>query len=238
MIQFFAPDIERTLTLPPVESAHCVKVLRKRPGDEIVVTDGAGWRYNCRLTLADPRGAMVEILDRVEVPSHWDVKIVLAVAPSKNMDRMEWFVEKAVEIGVDKIVLLKCERSERKIVKTDRLKKIALSAMNQSLKTLVPEITEVTDMKDLLKENFAGQKFFGYCSDEVERRELVREYRPGSNVLILVGPEGDFSPREVKMAIENGFMPVTFGNSRLRTETAALFAVQAVHILNSLEDKA
>lgn len=234
MIQFYAPDIETTLTLPAAESAHCVKVLRKKAGDEIVVTDGRGRRFACRLTLPDPRGAMVEILKIEEIPSHWGVKIVLAVAPSKNMDRMEWFVEKAVEIGVDKIIMLKCERSERKVVKIERLQKIALSAMNQSLKTVVPEIVEMTDIRDLIRAQFDGEKFFGYCSDEVKRRELIGEYRPGSNVLIMIGPEGDFSPREVGEAIASGFLPVTFGESRLRTETAALYAVQSIHILNSI----
>ncbi len=232
MIQFYAPDIERTLSLPQTESAHCVRVLRKKPGDELYVTDGIGHRFRCRLTLADPRGAMVEILSREDVPPHWGVKIVVAVAPSKNMDRMEWFVEKAVEIGVDRIVLLRCDRSERKIVKAERLRKIALSAMNQSLKTVAPEIVEMTDFAELVRTPFDGGKFFGYCSDSVPRREFVEEYRPGENALIMIGPEGDFSPKEVGEAMNNGFIPVTFGLSRLRTETAALFAVQAVHILN------
>ncbi len=236
MIQFCAPDIERTLTLPVAESAHCVKVLRRKPGDEVVVTDGRGYRYECRLTLADPRGAMVEIVSKEFVPNHWGVEITIAVAPSKNMDRMEWFVEKAIEIGIDRIVLLKCDRSERKVVKTERLQKIALSAMNQSLKTKCPEIVEMTDIRQFIREPFEGQKFFGYCSDDYPRLELIREYRPGSNVCIMIGPEGDFSPREVEEAVTQGFIPVTFGQSRLRTETAALYAVQAIHILNSLKN--
>lgn len=234
MIQFYAPEIESTLTLPQPESLHCVKVLRKREGDEITVTDGRGTRFLCLLTMADPRGAMVEIIKREKVANHWPVRIELAVAPSKNIDRMEWFVEKAVEIGVNRIMMIKCQRSERKSVNIERLQKIAVSAMNQSLKTVLPEIVEMTDIKDLMMTRFEGQKFFGYCSDEVYRKEFIHEYRKDSDVLIMIGPEGDFSQDEVEYAIENGFMPVTFGKSRLRTETAALFAVQAVHILNSL----
>ncbi len=237
MIQFYSPDIETTLTLPPEESAHCVKVLRRKPGDEVTVTDGKGHRFVCRLTFADPRGAMVEIVERHEILPHWGVRISVAVAPPKNMERLEWFVEKAVEIGVDRIILTKCDRSERKVVKTERLKKIAVSAMNQSLKTVAPEIVEMTDLSKLLVTPFEGQKFFGYCSDEVERHELIKEYKPGDNVLILVGPEGDFSPKEVESALMNGFMPVTFGQSRLRTETAALYAVQAIHIINEFNQK-
>lgn len=234
MIQFFAPDIETTLTLPREESGHCVKVLRRKPGDKVFVTDGKGTRFRCRLTLADPRGAMVEILDRETIFPPQDVHIDIAVAPSKNMDRMEWFVEKAVEIGVNRIILMKCDRSERKTVKRERLQKIAISAMNQSLKARVPDITEITGLSEVISVPFEGQKFFGYCSDEVQRRELVREYKPDENVLIMIGPEGDFSPREVEEAMKRGFQPVTFGRSRLRTETAALYAVQAIHIINDL----
>lgn len=238
MIQFYSPDIKETLTLPASESLHCVKVLRKKAGDEIVVTDGKGRRFDCTITLADPRATMVRIDECHEIPPHWGVRIIIGVAPSKNMDRMEWFVEKAVEIGVDRIVMLQCDRSERKTVKIERLQKIAVSAMNQSLKTVVPEIVEMTPFDAFVKTPFEGQRFFGYCDDQTERRDLLDEMRRGSDMMLLVGPEGDFSPREVGQAIECGFLPVTFGLSRLRTETAALYALQAVHIFNSIPPEA
>lgn len=234
MIQFFAPDITATLELPEAESGHCVRVLRKREGDEIAVTDGAGHRYRCRITYAHARHTGVEILETETPVPVIDVDITLAIAPSKNMDRMEWLVEKAVEIGVTRIVLLRCERSERRVVKPERLRKIAISAMNQSLKARVPEVTEMTGFADFLRELPSGQAFMGYCAPDIERREFTAECRPGRDTVILVGPEGDFTPAEVRAAMDAGIKPVTFGRARLRTETAGLFGVQGVHIINQL----
>ncbi len=234
MIQFYAPGIESTGFLPEEESGHCVRVLRMQAGDHIYVTDGAGRRFECQITEAHPKHAGVEILSAEEVAPVIDVTITLAVAPSKNIDRMEWLVEKAVEIGVSKIVMLKCDRSERKIVKAERLRRIALSAMNQSLKARLPEVTEMVPFKEFISHLPAGQSFMGYCAPEIERREFAAECAPFADTTILIGPEGDFAPREVEEAMRAGVMPVTFGNARLRTETAALFGVQGVHIINRL----
>ncbi len=234
MIQFYAPDLERTLTLPADESAHCIRVLRKKEGDVITVTDGVGNRYECEITAASPKGVSVAIISRQFIAPHWGVKITLAVAPTKNMDRMEWLVEKAVEIGVDRIVLLLCEHSERKVVKPERLIKIAVSAMKQSLKTQLPEVTELTRFDDFVASAPNGVRMMGYCDRNLPRRELVSEYSAGADAVIMVGPEGDFSPSEVAKAMEAGFVPVTMGESRLRTETAALFGVEAIHIINQL----
>lgn len=239
MIQFFAPDIKISGILPADESRHCSKVLRHKADDEIHVIDGRGHRYLCRILDSDFRGVQVEILEEEYLPPHWGVDITLAVAPTKNMDRMEWMTEKAVEIGVNKIIPILCEHSERKVVKTERLVNIAISAMKQSLKTQLPEIAHLTPFKAFLKEveehrrqNPEIQLFMGYCDAEYPRKELIREYKPGKDTVVLIGPEGDFSPDEVKAVVKAGFVPVTLGRSRLRTETAAIVALDALHFLN------
>ena len=237
MIQFYAPDIETDPTLPEAESGHCVRVLRMKVGDTVFVTDGRGHRFECRIADAHPKHTMLEIVSVETPPPVIDCDITLAVAPSKNMDRMEWLVEKAVEIGVTRIVMLKCARSERKIVKPERLRKIAISAMNQSLKTRLPEVTEMIDYDRWVSEMPEGQKFMGYCAPEIERREFVKECRPSTDTVVMIGPEGDFTTEEVERAIAAGVVPVTFGRARLRTETAALFGVQGVHVINQISDQ-
>lgn len=241
MIQFYSPDILTTLSLPPEESQHCVRVLRHKEGDEICVIDGLGNRYACRITEAYPRSVMVEIISETKIPDFWKVNITLAVAPTKNMDRLEWLTEKAVEYGINKIIPVICEHSERKVVKVDRLRKIAVSAMKQSLKASLPEIEESISFSTFLKNiqtdngNSSGenpQKFMGYCDKAYPLKNLIAEYTPGRNVVILIGPEGDFSESEVSAAVEAGFIPVTFGESRFRTETAALASIAIIHFLN------
>lgn len=212
------------------ESGHCCRVLRMNEGDTIFVTDGKGYRYECVILEAHPKHTALEIVSAIEIKPWWEFSLEVCVAPSKNMDRIEWLVEKAVEIGVDRIVLMKCARSERKWSKTERLNKIAVSAMKQSLKATLPVITELTDFTGLVSDGFDGGKFMGYCDDSIPLKEFRKEYS-GGNVRILIGPEGDFSPEEVKLAIDNGYIPVTFGGSRLRLETAALYAVTAAHVL-------
>lgn len=232
MIQFYAPDIETTGLLPEEESGHCVRVLRMKTGDTLYATDGRGFRYNCIVTEASAKGVAVDIISKEEIPAHWGVKITLAVAPTKNMDRMEWLVEKCVEMGIDRIVPVICVRSERKIVKTERLRKIIVSAMKQSLKCSLPQLSEPMALKDFLKEDKSTLRYMGYCAPEFPKISFCVNYTAGSDVTILIGPEGDFSPQEVEATTDAGFIPCTFGNSRLRTETAALFAVAAVHAIN------
>ncbi len=236
MIVFYAPDVESTGILPESDSAHCCRVLRMKEGDSITVTDGRGHRFLCRIVEAHQKHTAVEIVSREDVPNHWGVHITLAVAPTKLADRMEWMLEKIVEIGIDRVVLLRCRHSERKVIKTERLEKVMISAMKQSLKGVLPEITEMTDFRDFIAE-CRGKKglFMGYCDSAYPRREFVKECKTGDDVTIMIGPEGDFSPDEVEMAVDAGFMPVTFGESRLRTETAALYGVTAVHVLNQLK---
>ncbi len=234
MIIFYAPDIETSLTLPESDSKHCIRVLRYSVGDIINIIDGKGNYFTCRLVDNNPRAAAVEIIEKRTQPLHWNYNITIAVAPTKNMDRMEWLVEKLTEIGVNRIVLLKCQRSERKEVKTERLKKIAVSAMKQSLKATLPEITEVTSIKQFLKECDDAQKYVCYCHPSVPRVPLAKALKPNESLSILIGPEGDFSPEEIQTALSTGWQPVTLGNNRLRTETAALVAVDTVHIFNQI----
>lgn len=230
MIQFYAPDIEATGVLPETESGHCCRVLRMKEGDNIFVTDGNGHRFECEIVEAHPKHTTIEILSVEEIKPWWGFRLELCVAPSKNADRMEWLVEKAVEIGVDKIVLMKCMRSERKTLRTDRLEKIAISAMNQSLKTNKTEITGPIGFKEIVNDGFTGFKCLGYCDDTYPLLSFANEYT-GGYVRIMIGPEGDFSPEEVSMAVAKGYMPVTFGGSRLRLETAALYACVAAHVV-------
>lgn len=234
MIQFFAPDIEQTLTLPESDSGHCVRVLRMKPGDKLSVVDGRGRRFDCTLELAHPKHATVSIVARHDLPPVWPEHITIAVAPTKNIDRMEWLVEKLVEIGVNRIVPLRCRFSERREIKSERLEKIAVSAMKQSLKAVLPAIDPMTPISQFLPTVTSPQRFMGYCSDSVERRLLAPSLKPGLDTTILIGPEGDFSPDEVRLALDCGFVPVTMGDNRLRTETAALVACDTCHIVRQL----
>lgn len=234
MIQFFAPDIAVTPVLPEGESHHCVKVLRRRPGDNVEVIDGKGYVYSCRLLEAHPKHAMVEIVSRRELPLPWNFNLTIGIAPTKHIDRMEWLTEKLVEIGVNRIIPLRGDHSERKELKTERLEKIAVSAMKQSLKATMPQIDEMTAVSDAIRNCKAKQRFICYCDDSVERKLLSDELRKGEDVCVLIGPEGDFSSAEVELALANGFTPVSLGDTRLRTETAALFAVSIIQIINQL----
>lgn len=238
MIRFYSPDILQTGKLPEDESGHCVRVLRMRQGAEIETVDGVGNSYSCVITDANPRGLSVDITVQRPEPKQWSGRLVLAVAPTKNADRMEWLVEKVTEMGVDEIVLLRCEHSERKMMKPDRLQRIMVSAMKQSLKATLPELRGPVDFKDFMAETAGGTgcKVFGYCSPSVPRRDFGQVYTPGSDLTVLIGPEGDFSPAEVGQAMATGYVPVTFGKSRLRTETAALYAVAAFHVFNNKAD--
>lgn len=229
MIQFYAPDVELSGILPEQESIHCCRVLRMKEGDVICVTDGRGHRYECRILEAHPKHTQVEIIGVADVKPWWGFRLELCVAPSKSADRMEWLVEKAVEIGVDRIVIMKCARSERKFLRRERLEKIAVSAMNQSLKANLTEITDPVDFKKIIKEGFKGFKCFGYCDESLPRASFADVYT-GGNVRIMIGPEGDFSPEEVWAALDSGYQAVTFGGSRLRLETAALYAAVAAHV--------
>lgn len=239
MIRFYAPDIASDPVLPESESGHVVRVLRRGVGDSVEVVDGAGHIYSCTIADAHAKHTLLRIDGVTEQPKVWLPRITVAVAPTKNADRMEWLVEKLVEIGIDRFVPLRCERSERKELKTERIEKIAVSAMKQSLKAVLPQIDATVPLMQFLREESGAdaQKFVGYCSDSTERRLLAKAYTPGSDVVLMIGPEGDFSPSEIEACLKAGFVPVTMGDNRLRTETAALVAADTIHIVNQVFEK-
>ena len=236
MIQFYSPDIAESKTLSPEESAHAVRVLRMKAGDSHVAVDGKGACFNCVVTKAVASGVEVDILSREEVEKPWQGRIVLAVAPTKNADRMEWLVEKCVEMGIDEIVLLECSRSERRRMKTERLERIMVAAMKQSLKATLPELRGPIAFADFMAEERGGEKFMAWCGEDTGKKLLCAEHCPGADITVLIGPEGDFSPAEVEEARKRGYIPVSLGESRLRTETAAMFSVAAAHALNQINE--
>ena len=230
---FFSSDVSgNILRLSPEESKHCVKVLRRRSGDSIEVIDGSGTLYRCVITLDNPAGVEALISETIPDWGTHPYKLTMAVCPTKNPDRYEWFAEKATEFGVDCIVPVIGERSERRVFKTDRLRRVVLSAVKQSLKGAVPEVAEPVSVKEFIASCNASCKLIAYCFDgaSTPRRSITEALpeAPGP-VAILIGPEGDFSPEEARLAIEAGFVPIHLGASRLRTETAAIAAVAAVY---------
>lgn len=231
---FYAYEVDgRGVRLDAEESAHCVRVLRHRSGDEIQVIDGEGTLFRCRLADDNPKGAEAEILEAVKEWNSHPYHLTVGCCPTKNNDRFEWFVEKATELGVDVVVPLIGEHSERKVYKTDRAKRIALAATKQSLKARIPEIREPMSVKDFVRETRASLKLIAYCFEGEQPRQSIKEalaQYQGSDVTVLIGPEGDFSPEEARLAIENGYIPIHLGPSRLRTETAAVTAVEAVYL--------
>lgn len=234
MIRFYSPDLAETRTLPETESGHCVRVLRMQSGDNIEVVDGQGTLYKCRLLDAHPKHALVDIESAQPLPKVWRGNIAVAIAPTKNIDRMEWLVEKLVETGVDEIVPLRCRYSERKDINVERLRKIAVSAMKQSLKAVLPRISSTVAYKDFIASATEGDRYICYCDPSIPRHDFARLYRPFADTTILIGPEGDFSREEITAALDGGWQPVTLGDNRLRTETAALVACCTCHVVDRL----
>lgn len=234
MIQFYSPDIAEELVLPESDSRHAVRVLRMKEGDELQVIDGKGNVYTCRLADAHSKHAAVEIIESRPQPLPWKQQLAVAVAPTKHMDRMEWLVEKMTEVGINRIIPLLTDRSERREIKVERLEKIAVAAMKQSLKAVLPVIEPMTPLSSLITMMPDAQRFVAYCDPEIPRVNLARSYQPGRDTLILIGPEGDFTPAEIRATLDAGFKPVTLGDNRLRTETAALFALSTCHVIDQL----
>ena len=229
---FYSAHIEdNRCTLELEEAQHCVKVLRHRMGDTIHVIDGKGTLYECILEEASPKVATARIVGTTTGWGAHSYNLTLAVCPTKNNDRFEWFVEKAVELGVDRIVPLIGDRSERKVYKTDRALRIALSAAKQSLKAAVPEIAEPVSVRDFIAGSDSGLRLIAYCFEgETPRISIKDALACGEKeITVLIGPEGDFSPEEAALAVAKGFIPVHLGPSRLRTETAGVTAAEAVY---------
>ncbi len=229
---FFTPTIQNsTFTLDEEESKHAIRVLRLTVGDVIYLIDGKGGMYETNITDANPKKCTVSIVKKEQTEKSKN-SLHLAVAPTKNMDRMEWLVEKVTEIGIDEISMLLSANSERAVIKIERLEKIAVSAIKQSLKTYLPLINEIIPYKKFIEKNkmFVGKKCIAYCGDG-EKQAFKNTINLNSNTLILIGPEGDFTKEEVAFAIQNGFETVSLGNSRLRTETAALVACHTFNLI-------
>jgi 16S rRNA (uracil1498-N3)-methyltransferase len=229
---FFQPRIpEGILTLDEEESRHCIKVLRTTSGESISITDGKGFFYEALITKADPRVCEFQIINKIAaIPKSFSIHI--AISPTKNAERLEWFIEKAVEIGIDKITLLECKHTERAFQKKDRLEKVAISAMKQSLKAQIPDITPLTKFNACLETARETEKYIAFV-DHLNPNQLKSIASSDKSYIVLIGPEGDFSPEELKMAIDLGFKKVSLGQSRLRTETAGLVACHTLNLVNS-----
>lgn len=228
---FYVPDAASRTELPQEEAQHAAKVLRLEAGDEVFLMDGAGQYYAAELTMVSQKHCLYKIKETMPQSKAWRGRIHLAIAPTKNIDRIEWMTEKATEIGWDELSFLLCKFSERKQIREDRIEKIVVSAVKQSRKPFMPIVNELTSFKDFVAKQREGRKFICHCYDEIEKADMMQllnnmnEDEKGKDVTILVGPEGDFSIDEVRFAMENGFESVTLGNFRLRTETAGLVAV-------------
>lgn len=228
---FYTPDIAVDGELPEEEAGHCLRVLRLGVGDEVMLTDGKGFFYKAVITAATGKRCQVKVVETIGQAPLWNGRLHLAMAPTKNMDRIEWFAEKATEIGFDELSFVNCRFSERKVIKTERIEKIVVSAVKQSLKARKPLVNELTDFGKFIQQKFEGQKFIAHCY-EGEKPLLKDVLIPGKDAVVLIGPEGDFSPEEVQKAEAAGFQAISLGKSRLRTETAALVAVHIMNLFN------
>ncbi|UEG52894.1 16S rRNA (uracil(1498)-N(3))-methyltransferase [Mucilaginibacter daejeonensis] len=232
---FYTPDIATGAThytLTEEESKHAIRVLRLQQGDSLTLVDGRGGLYTASILDSHPKKTLLVITDTKQEYCKRGHYLHIAVAPTKNIERIEWFLEKATEIGIDEISLLLCQRSERKEAKAERLDKIITSAVKQSLKAYHPQLNAVQPFTKLIDQPFEGQKFIAHCLPGKDKVSLASRLVPKGRCLILIGPEGDFTEKEIADALKNGFEPITLGESRLRTETAALEACFEVNFLN------
>lgn len=213
------------------ESRHIVRVLRKKTGDVLHITNGKGLRFTAEISLANEKNCTASILDCKKTEKPWNYTLHVAIAPTKSMDRFEWFLEKATEIGIDKITPLFTDNSERRVVKLDRIEKIVVAAAKQSLKDYFPELGAPQNFSEFISTEIAKNKCIAHCFEAIERIPL-KDSNPSEDVLILIGPEGDFSKNEVQLALNNNFTSISLGESRLRTETAGIVAVHTVSLLN------
>lgn len=246
---FYVPDAANQVELPAEEATHALRVLRLKGGDEIFLMDGEGSFFRAEVTAASSKRCLYEIKEEMPQQRAWKGHLHLAIAPTKMMERIEWMAEKATEIGFDELSFLNCQFSERKVVKTPRIDKIVISAVKQSHKAWKPVVNELVSFKEFIQTPRPGRKFICHCYEEVEKKDFFTEisgilneaHAPAesptadaADITVLVGPEGDFSIDEVRLALENGYESVSLGTSRLRTETAGLVAVHMAHIARRL----
>ena len=232
---FYTPDIQphhHAFILNEEESKHAVRVLRLTTGQQLQLVDGTGGYYTAVITDAHPKRTVLEILTVDTAYGKRPYYLHVALAPTKSIDRVEWFVEKATELGVDEITPLICDHSERTVVKEERLQKVAVAAMKQSQRAYLPKINPAVRFGALMDREVAGKRFIAHCADG-EKLRLGSLLQPGEAAVILIGPEGDFSTNEIATALSNGYHPITFGQARLRTETAALVACMEMHLLHA-----
>jgi len=230
---FFAPDAANSNELPADEAMHALRVLRLKTGDEFMLMDGCGNYYRAEVTLAHTHHCFYEIKETMPQERQWQGRVHLAIAPTKMMERIEWMTEKAVEIGLDELSFLNCQFSERRLVKIPRIEKIAVAAVKQSHKAWMPQVNEICSFGQFIAESRQCRKYIAHCYDEIPRTYLYDELRKPADTddaLVLIGPEGDFSIDEVRQAMDNGFVSVHLGKSRLRTETAGLSAVMMMQL--------
>lgn len=231
---FYTPDITPPFyLLAEEESRHCVRVLRLSEGDTVHLTDGRGNLYTAQITDPNPKRCAVEVMETTPDWGKRDYRLTMAVAPTKNIERYEWFLEKATEVGCDVFVPIETDRSERRVIKPDREMRVITGAVKQSLKAYHPALEPLVAVRELIVRPFEGVRLIAHCGTPICERRFISEcVTKGDNVLILIGPEGDFSPEEVNFALQSGFAEISLGASRLRTETAALDAVIEVAIVN------
>ena len=230
---FYNPDIDETtesFSFDKEESRHIIKVLRKKDSDILHVTNGLGFLFETEITLASDNKCIVQVLS-IKKADKPKFHLHLAVAPTKMNDRFEWFLEKATEIGIQEITPVICDRSERKVINLERFEKIILSAMKQSNETYLPKLNEAISFKEFIKQKNEGLQLIAHC-EETDKKSLKEILKPNESVTMLIGPEGDFSEKEIALALENNYQPVTLGNTRLRTETAAIVACHSVVFFN------
>lgn len=232
MNTFFGIIQNNVAILNEDESLHCVKVLRHKVGDIIQVIDGAGMRAIGKIEAAHAKQCAVSLTNKELVPKNRNYYLHIAIAPTKNIERIEWFVEKAVEIGVDEITFIRCKNSERTVVKDDRTRKVAESAVKQSKQAYLPKLNSVIDFNPFIKSAIADCKLIAHCEEHTKQN--IKQYiSTNQSTLVLIGPEGDFSKDEITLATDLNFIPVALGNSRLRTETAGLYVCNAFAVINS-----
>ena len=230
---FYVPEAETANELPVDEAMHALRVLRLKMGDEMMLMDGCGNYYRAEVTLAHTKHCMYKIQEKLPQQRQWSGYLHLAIAPTKMMERIEWMMEKAVEIGIDEISFLNCQFSERRLVKIPRLEKIMIAAVKQSHKAWTPQINEVIAFNTFIQKPIGSRKYIAHCYEEIPRSYLFDELRKPADTAdatVLIGPEGDFSLEEVKMAVAAGYVSVHLGESRLRTETAGLSAVMMMQL--------
>ena len=231
---FYVPNAAELTDLPADEAAHALRVLRLSGGDEMFLMDGAGTFYRAIVTMTSSKHCLYEITERLPQQKGWSGRIHLAIAPTKMMERMEWMAEKATEVGFDELSFLKCKFSERKTLREDRIEKIVVSAVKQSRKAWMPLVHPLTDFRLFVETPREGHKYIAHCYDEIAKTDLFEDLKTlpvDEEVTVLVGPEGDFSIDEVRLAMEHGYESVSLGSARLRTETAGLSAVMMAQLL-------